>query len=129
MYPKELKYSVDHIWVKSTNNDLVKMGITGYYQKQLRKAIFVEVSKSGSMVKRGEPFGSIESSKTIGDLLSPVSGKVVEVNCLLDTNPGLTNHDPYGMGWMVVIEMNNLGELDSLMSAGEYELLTHQKPL
>ncbi len=128
MYPEELKYNTDSMWIKIENHSKVRTGITDYYQKQIINAIFVELPKLGTEVKKGKPFGSIESSKAINDLLSPVSGKVTDVNNHLDAKPDLINSDPYGKGWMVVIQVNNPEELKSLMSAKEYEVFIKQKP-
>lgn len=123
MYPDELKYSAEHIWLKLEEESTARIGITDYYQSQLNRAVFIELPEIGAELKKGGAFGSIESSKTISDLLSPVSGKVVAVNNLLNTNPTLTNSDPYDAGWIVVLRINNLEELNSLMSAGEYKTL------
>ncbi len=127
MYPEELKYNSDSMWIKVEDSRKVRTGITDFYQKQITKTVFVELPKEGTTVKRGEPFGSIESSKTISDLLSPVSGKIIEVNHSLSTNPGLIDSDPYGKGWMVVIGVTSADEMDSLMSAKEYQAFTEQK--
>ena len=127
MYPEELKYNTNSMWVKVENGNKVRTGITNFYQEQVSKTVFVELPEEGIDVKKDEPFGSLESSKSINDLLSPVSGKVIEVNHQLDTNPGLTNSDPYGNGWMVVFQMSNPGEVISLMSAGEYEAFIKEK--
>jgi glycine cleavage system H protein len=127
MYPDKLKYNTDSLWVKVEDGNKIRTGITNFYQEQIKKTIFVELPEEGIEVKKGEPFGSLESSKSINDLLSPVSGRVIEVNHQLDTNPGLTNSDPYGNGWMVVFQMSNPGEVISLMSAGEYEAFIKEK--
>lgn len=121
MYPEELKYTDNSLWVKIEDGNKARTGITSFYSEQITKTIFIELPEEGQIVKKGEPFGSLESSKSINDLVSPVSGKVIAVNHFLDTNPGLTNSDPYGGGWMALIEMSNPNELNSLMSAKEYE--------
>lgn len=120
MHPSELKYSTEHAWLKREGDRKGRVGITYYYQDQLKNVVFVELPKIGTKVTRMEPFGVIESSKTIRDLYSPVSGTVVEVNHTLEVKPSLVNHDPYGEGWMLVIELSNPAELDSLMSARDY---------
>ena len=121
MYPEELKYNDHSMWVKVENGNQATTGITGFYSEQVTKTIFVELPEKGATVKKGEPFCSLESSKSINDLLSPLSGKVIEINHALGTNPGLTNSDPYGKGWMVLIEMSDPMELNSFMSAKQYE--------
>ena len=127
MYPEGLKYNDNSMWINVEDGNKVRTGITNFYQEQIKKTIFIELPEEGIEVKKGEPFGSLESSKSINDLLSPVSGKVIEVNHRLDTNPGLTNSDPYGNGWMVVFQMSNPGEVISLMSAREYESFIKEK--
>lgn len=121
MYPEELKYSDNSLWVKIEEGNKAREGITSFYSEQITKTIFIELPEEGRIVKKGEPFGSLESSKSINDLESPVSGKVIAVNQALGTNPGLTNSDPYGKGWIALIELSNPAELVSLMSAKEYE--------
>ena len=127
MYPEGLRYTKESMWVKVEDSSKARIGITDFYQAQIKKTIFVELPEEGAGVKKDEPFGSLESSKSINDLLSPVSGKVIAVNHKLDTNPGLTNSDPYGEGWMVLIEMSNSSEVSTLMTAGEYEAFIKQK--
>ncbi len=123
MYPEELRYSVEHIWLKLEEGNTVRIGITHYYQSQLNCAVFIELPEVGAEVKKAEPFGSIESSKTISDLLSPASGRVIAVNDLLNTNPALINSDSYGAGWIAVLKLSNSAEINSLRSAEEYKNL------
>ena len=120
MYPKQLKYSVEHIWVKSESDNMVRVGITHYYQQQLQKIVFLELPEKAAAVIKDETFGVIESSKATSELYSPASGTVVEVNKSLEIEPGKINRDPYGEGWMLVIELDNPNDLDSLLSADEY---------
>ena len=120
MYPKQLKYSVEHIWVKSESNNMARIGITHYYEQQLKKINFLELPEKTTTVTRDETFGVIESSKATSDLYSPASGTVAEVNKSLEVEPGIINRDPYGEGWMLVIELDNPNDLDSLLSADEY---------
>lgn len=127
MYPAELRYSDNHMWVKTEGENRVRIGITYFYQRQLNKTVFVELPEEGTVVKKGEPFGSIESSKSINDLESPVSGKVTQINGKLGTNPVLTNSDPYGAGWMIEIEISNPAELNSFMSAEQYKGVVAKK--
>ncbi len=120
MYPSQLKYSTEHTWLKIEADDIGMIGITHYYQEQLRNIVFIELPKVGAVVCRDGVFGIIESSKATSDLYGPVSGTVVEINKLLESKPGLINSDPYGKGWMFVIELSNTDELDFLLSADEY---------
>ena len=123
MYPSELKYNSEHTWLRLEKDKGGRVGITYYAQEQLKEVVFVELPKVGSSVVHMEPFGVIESAKATNDLYSPVSGVVVEVNHSLENEPGLVNHDPYGKGWMIVVELSNPAELDSLLSAEEYQAL------
>jgi len=109
-------YSKDHLWMKLENGK-VRVGITDYAQKMLRDVLYIELPSEGSTVKQGEPFGSIESIKVVSDLVSPISGVVIEVNNELMDRPELVNEDPYSAGWMLVIDPSNLeAELGNLMS-------------
>ena len=126
MYPSELKYSTEHTWLKLEEDNKGRIGITYYYQSQLKTVVFVELPEVGTNVVPMEPFGVIESSKATSDLYSPVTGTVVGVNHSLETKPGLVNSDPYGEGWMIVVELSNLAEPGSLMSAEDYRALIAQ---
>jgi len=123
MYPGELKYNEEHTWLRPEEGDRGRVGITHYAQEQLREVVFVELPEVGTEVAQMEPFGVIESVKATNDLYSPVSGEVVEVNRALEDEPGLVNQDPYGKGWMIVVRLINLSELDRLISAAEYRAL------
>ena len=98
-----------------------RVGITHFAQDQLGDVVFVELPKVGAKVRHMEPFGVVESVKAVSDLFSPLSGSVVEVNQDLTAHPEQVNRDPYGAGWLVVIEMSDPKELDTLMSAADYE--------
>ena len=126
MYPSHLKYSREHAWLKLEGDNRGRVGITHYYQEQLKKIVFIELPEVGAEVIQNEAFGVVESSKATSDLYSPVSGTVVEVNSPLETKPSLVNQDPYGEGWMFVVELSNPDELDSLLSAEEYLALIEQ---
>ena len=126
MHPNQLKYSKEHAWLKLEGAKKGRVGITHYYQEQLKNIVFVELPEVGAIVTRNEAFGVVESSKATSDLYSPVSGTVVEVNSLLETEPGLINQDPYGEGWMFVVELSNTDEPGSLLSADDYLTLIKQ---
>jgi glycine cleavage system H protein len=123
MYPGDLKYNPEHSWLRLEGEKKGRVGITDYAQEQLKEVVFVELPEVGSDVVHMEPFGVIESAKATNDLYSPVSGVVVEVNHSLESEPGLVNKDPYGQGWMIVIELSNPAELEHLISAEEYQAL------
>jgi glycine cleavage system H protein len=110
-----LYYSIDHIWVK-VEGKRARCGLTDYAQKMLKSIIYVEAPKPGTEVIQGEVCGSVESIKTVIDLISPLNGKVIEYNTDLDKNPSLINSDPYGQGWIFVVESPILQEdLSKLM--------------
>ncbi|MCX8204774.1 MAG: glycine cleavage system protein GcvH [Candidatus Nezhaarchaeota archaeon] len=112
-----LYYSENHVWVKVEGNR-AKVGLTDYAQKNLKQVINVSLLDPGSSVSAGEPFGSAESLKAAVDLISPLTGVIREVNREVQENPGLINEDPYGRGWLVVIEAAKLEEeLKNLMTA------------
>jgi len=121
-FPEDLKYTKEHDWARVDGNRVV-VGITDYAQQELGDVIFVELPEVKSKVEQMEPFGTIESVKAVSDLYSPVSGCVVEVNGALENEPELVNTDPYGAGWMIIVEMSEPGGLDSLLSAAEYVAL------
>jgi len=118
--PAELKYSKDHEWAKADGKTAM-IGITDYAQDQLGDVVYVEVPEVGKEFKAGEEFGVVESVKSVSSLLSPVSGKVVEVNPELSNSPQLVNQDPYGKAWMIKVELSNPGELDALLGAEAYQ--------
>ena len=121
--PEDLHYSKDHEWVRVEGNVAV-VGITDYAQDSLGDVVYVEVPKPGDDFAANEPFGSVESVKAVSEVFSPVSGKVSGVNETLNDEPEKVNQDPYGDGWMIRIEMSNPGEVDSLLTAAEYEDFT-----
>ncbi|MBF0274701.1 MAG: glycine cleavage system protein GcvH [Nitrospinae bacterium] len=118
-FPSELKYTKEHEWVR-TNGNIVEVGITEFAQSELGDIVFVELPEIDSEVTANEKFGEVESVKTVSDLFSPVSGKVVEVNENLEAEPEKVNEDPYGAGWMIKIELSNPDEVAGLMSSDDY---------
>ena len=118
--PEDLKYSKEHEWVL-VEGSVATVGITDYAQDQLGDIVFVELPGIGDKVSKEDAFGVVESVKAVSDVYAPVSGKVLEVNDDLPENPEMLNEDPYGDGWMIKIEMNDLDELQDLMTAAEYE--------
>jgi glycine cleavage system H protein len=120
MHPNELLYSQDHIWCKKEPDGSVRVGMTYHYQRLLNNIVYVDMQKIGTHIKRGEPFASLESSKTAADLTSPLGGIVLEANPLLLEKPGLMNKDPYGQGWIILIKPSHPEELELLLSAMKY---------
>lgn len=120
-YPEELKYTSEHEWAALEQGDRIRVGITDFAQDALGDVVYVEVPEEGTEVRAGEPFGEVESTKSVSDIYSPVSGTVVERNAVLSDSPELVNQEPYGQGWLVVIQMSDASELDGLMGASEYK--------
>ena len=121
--PKELKYSREHEWVK-VEGSRATVGITDFAQHQLGDVVFVEVPAAGAAVTAGKTFSVVESVKAVSDIYSPLSGTVVAVNDALTDAPEIINSDPYGEGWIAVIEMTAPAELDELLDSAGYEKLT-----
>ncbi|MFY0543968.1 glycine cleavage system protein GcvH [Brevibacillus sp. H7] len=124
-FPKNLRYSEEHEWVRVEGNKAY-IGITAFAQSELGDIVFVELPEVGATVKQDEPFGSVESVKTVSELYAPVSGKVVEVNGELETAPELVNSSPYEQAWMIVVELSDPSELDKLMDADKYEAMVKE---
>jgi glycine cleavage system H protein len=119
-FPEGLLYAESHEWVKHEGNR-VTIGITDYAQGQLKDIVYVELPEIGLEVKKGESIGVVESVKTVADLFSPVTGKVVETNVALKNSPQFINEDPYGKGWIVKMEIKDKGELKGLLSSKAYQ--------
>ncbi len=122
MVPEELRYTREHEWIRVAGARGT-VGITHYAQEQLGDVVYVELPEVGSEVKAGQPFGVVESVKSVSDLYAPVSGRVVAVNERLKDAPELVNQDPYGDGWLIEVELADPAELDRLLSAGDYRRL------
>ncbi len=120
MYPKNLKFSQTHEWVE-VDRDVVTVGITDFAAKRLTDLAYLELPSAGEKVAKGSSFGVVETVKAISDLYSPVSGKIIKVNENLSKEPDIVTEDPYGKGWMIVVEIEDLSELDALMDSEEYE--------
>src|SRR5699024_9312138 len=104
--PKDLLYSEEHEWVKK-EGDKVRIGITDFAQSELGDIVFVELPEEGDDIEADEPFGSVESVKTVSELYAPISGKVVEINEDLEDSPEFVNESPYEKAWMFVVEPSN----------------------
>jgi len=117
--PANRKYSEQHEWVKAEGR-LATIGITEFAQGELGDIVFVELPKVGDDIRFGEPFGSVESVKTVSELYAPVSGKVVQVNEALNDAPERINETPYEDGWMIVVEMSDAAELEKLWTPEKY---------
>lgn len=118
-FPEDLRYSADHEWAVG-EGDLFKIGITDFAQDQLGDIVFVELPEAGTIMEKGDEFGTVESVKAVSELYMPISGEVMEVNAELEDNPELVNDDPYGGGWMISVKSSNAGEIDQLMDRQAY---------
>lgn len=119
-YPSDLRYTSEHEWAAPEEGGRVRVGITDFAQDALGDVVYVDLPAAGADLRAGETFGEVESTKSVSDLFSPVSGRVVERNEQLEDAPELVNQDPYGEGWMIVIEMADASELGELMDADAY---------
>lgn len=120
IFPEDLLYSREHIWVR-IDGDMAALGITDYAQESLGEILSVEFPEIDTYVERDETFGSVESIKAVIDLISPVSGTVVSINEDINDDIGIINSDPHDVGWLVVIEMDDLEQLDDLLDAKGYQ--------
>ena len=122
MNPNDRKYTREHEWIKPEDQaDQALTGITDYAQDQLGDIVYFELPKPGDKIKQWEKIGEVESVKAVSDLYSPISGEVLEANEKLMDHPELANQDPFEEGWLIRVSIADPGELDSLMSAEEYE--------
>lgn len=120
--PQNLKYTKDHEWVR-VEGDIAVVGITDFAQHELGDIVYVEIETIGETLDQEEVFGSVEAVKTVSDLFMPVSGEILELNEALESDPELVNTDPYEAGWMVKVRLTVPSQVDSLLSASEYEAL------
>jgi glycine cleavage system H protein len=120
MIPEDLRYHEEHEWAR-VKDAQATVGISDFAQDALGDIVFIELPKVGTTVKAGQQIGEIESTKTTSTLYTPVSGTIVQVNAELKDHPEIVNSDPYGKGWMLVIDLSNAGEIDSLMTAAQYD--------
>ncbi len=117
---EDLKYTKEHEWVKQEDG-AVRIGITDFAQAELGDIVFVELPEVDDEIKKNEPFGSVESVKTVSELYAPISGKVVAINEDLSDSPEFVNESPYEKAWMIIVEPSDSSELDELLSADQYE--------
>ena len=120
MYPENFRYTKEHEWVR-VEGDTGVVGITDHAQEQLGDIVYVDLPKPGTRVEQGKTMGSVESVKAVSDIYAPVSGEVIAVNDLLATSPEKLNADPHGEVWLVKIKLSAPGEIQQLLSAGDYQ--------
>lgn len=120
--PEDLLYTEDHEWLRreADADDEVTIGITDFAQEQVGDVVYLELPADGTALTAGEPFGEIESAKTVAELFAPVSGELIASNTELEERPELVNESPYGDGWIVRVRVSNADELDGLMDAEAY---------
>jgi glycine cleavage system H protein len=125
-FPDDLRYTEQHEWARVEGN-VVRVGITDFAQDALGDVVYVDVPEVGTEVRAAEPFGEVESTKSVSDVYAPVSGRVIERNVQLADSPQLVNESPYGEGWMISIELADTSELERLLDAGAYREFTEKE--
>ena len=124
-FPEDLRYTEQHEWAR-IEGTRVRIGISDFAQDALGDVVYVDVPEAGTEVRAGEPFGEVESTKSVSDVYAPVSGTVVQANAALAEAPQLVNQDPYGAGWMIDLEVADASDLDRLMDAAAYRAFTEK---
>ena len=125
-FPESLLYTKEHEWIKVEANEAT-VGITDYAQKELGDIVFVELPDVNEELEQSKRFGVVESVKTVSDLLSPLNGKVIEVNTSLEAEPELVNASPFENGWMLKLEIKNKEEIKTLLSAADYKKFVEEE--
>lgn len=126
LLPKDLKYTEEHEWVK-IDGDLVRVGITDYAQKELGDVVFVDLPSVGDKIIAKAPIATIESVKAVSEIYAPISGEVMEINDSLEHSPEFINQDPYGKGWVFIIEPDDPKEMDNLLTSAAYSSIIGAK--
>jgi len=126
-FPEDLRYTKEHEWARDEGSGRVRVGITDFAQDALGDVVYVDVPQEGATVTANQPFSEVESTKSVSDVYAPVSGTVAERNALLEERPELVNEQPYGDGWLAVLEVTDAVPLDGLMDAGAYRAFVEQQ--
>ena len=121
--PDDLKYTAEHEWARISGST-VRIGITDFAQEALGDVVYVSLPDVGTMITKGEPFGEVESTKSVSELFGPVDGTVTARNDALDGQPEVINSDPYGAGWIIEVEVADTAQFDALLDAGTYGTLS-----
>jgi len=124
-YPEDLRYHPEHDWAR-VEGDVATLGITWYAQEALGEIVHYEPPEEGSSLAKDESYGEVESVKAVSDVVSPLSGEVVEVNAKVVEEPEIINDDPYGEGWLVRVRLSDTAEVDELLDAAAYRKLLDQ---
>jgi glycine cleavage system H protein len=122
-FPEELRYTKEHEWARA-EGDRVRVGITDFAQDALGDVVYVDLPQVGARVEADQPFGEVESTKSVSDVFSPLAGTILERNQLIDDRPELVNEQPYGDGWLVVVAPDDLADLERLLDAEAYRAFT-----
>jgi len=125
-YPQDVRYTKQHEWARDEGDGRIRVGITDYAQDALGDVVYVDVPETGTEVTAGQPFGEVESTKSVSDVYAPVSGTVIERNTALEERPELVNEHPYGDGWMIAIQVETV-DLGELLDAAAYEAFIQQQ--
>lgn len=125
-YPADLRYTSEHEWAAVEEGGRARFGITDFAQDALGDVVYVDLPEVGTELRAGATFGEVESTKSVSDLFAPLSGKVLEKNEQLEDTPELVNQEPYGEGWMLLVEVSEPSELDDLMDADAYRRLVEE---
>jgi glycine cleavage system H protein len=126
-FPEDLRYTKEHEWARDEGSNRVRVGITDFAQDALGDVVYVDVPQEGATVTANQPFSEVESTKSVSDVYAPVSGTVIERNALLEERPELINAQPYGEGWLVVLEVSDVAPLSELMDATAYRAFVDQQ--
>lgn len=121
-FPENLHYTKDHEWIKM-DGDIATVGVTDFAQHELGDIVYVEIEALNKPLQADEVFGTVEAVKTVSDLFLPVAGTVIEVNPVLESEPEKVNSDPFGDGWMVKMKVDNIEDVNGLMTAEAYKTL------
>jgi glycine cleavage system H protein len=125
-FPEELRYTKEHEWARDEGAGRVRVGVTDYAQDALGDVVYVDIPQPGTAVTAMQQFAEVESTKSVSEVFSPVTGSIAERNGLLEERPELINESPYGDGWMVVVDGVDPSELGSLMDAAAYQAFIKQ---
>jgi len=126
-FPDDLRYTKEHEWVRDEGSGRARVGITDYAQDALGDVVYVDVPQTGIEVTAGRPFSEVESTKSVSDVYAPVSGTVVDRNGQLEDRSELVNEQPYGDGWLILVEMTEPAQLEGLMDAAAYRAFVEQQ--
>ncbi|MGA9160723.1 MAG: glycine cleavage system protein GcvH [Actinomycetota bacterium] len=126
-FPDDLRYTAEHEWARDEGSNRIRVGITDFAQDALGDVVYVDVPDEGTAVTANQPFSEVESTKSVSDVFAPVTGTVAERNPLLQERPELVNEQPYGDGWLVLLDVEDPAALDGLMDAAAYRAFVEQQ--